>query len=108
MRGSAGQNGSSAVLSMGGGLFGPLRFVWPGGCSHLAVPCPLFGGDALKKFFFEIQLGYAPGCGWLRSPYGRDTFERAFEEGRQYVENAMNYREETIGLRVVARIVKED
>lgn len=54
----------------------------------------------MPKFFFEIQLTYAPGCGWLRSPYGRDTFEEAFNEGAAYASNAMNYRKETIGLRV--------
>lgn len=56
-------------------------------------------------YYFEIQLKYAPACGWLRAPYGRPSFERAFEEGAQYVANAMLYHKETIGLRVVA--VKE-
>lgn len=55
------------------------------------------------KYYFEIQLKYAPACGWLRSPYGRDTFERAFEEGSEYVRNAMKYHHETVGLRVVEK-----
>lgn len=54
-------------------------------------------------FYYEIQLRYAPGCGWLRSPYGREKFEDALREGLQYLENAMNYHNETLGLRVVRR-----
>lgn len=53
------------------------------------------------KYFFEIQLTYAPGCGWLRSPHGRDDFDKAFQEGLQYAKNAFLYRGETVGVRVV-------
>jgi len=53
-----------------------------------------------KRFFFEIQLSYAPGCGWLRSPHGRDTFERALEEGSQYARNAW-LNGQVVGVRVI-------
>lgn len=51
------------------------------------------------KYYFEVQLPYAPGCGWLRSPYGRDSFEVAWKEGTQYVENALR-RGESIALKI--------
>lgn len=54
------------------------------------------------KYFFEVLLPYAPGCGWLRSPYGRDSFTKAWEEGTAFANNAMAYKGESLGVKVVA------
>lgn len=42
----------------------------------------------MELYTFEIQLPYAPGCGWLRAPYVRPTFDDAMKEATQYAENA--------------------
>lgn len=52
------------------------------------------------KYFFEIQLPHAPACGWLRSPHGRDTWDKAFNEGALYLTNMQEYGKMTCGLRV--------
>lgn len=54
------------------------------------------------KFYYEIQTPHAPGCGWLRSPHGRDTWERAMEEGTAYISNMFHYGKMTCAVRVVA------
>jgi hypothetical protein len=53
-------------------------------------------------YYFEIQLDFAPACGWLRSPFGRKDWETAFDEGKAYLFNAETYRNHMcLGLRVV-------
>lgn len=52
------------------------------------------------KYHFEVQTPHAPGCGWLRSPHGRDTWEKAMEEGVAYVRNMELYGHMTCGVRV--------
>jgi hypothetical protein len=54
----------------------------------------------MKRYFFEIQTPFAPGGGWLRSPHGRDSWDQAFEEGKQYAQFAQDYRNLTCGVRV--------
>lgn len=44
----------------------------------------------MTKYYYEVQTPHTPACGWLRSPYGRDTWERAFEEGMEFARNHHN------------------
>ena len=39
------------------------------------------------KFFYEIQTPHSPGCGWLRSPHARQTWDHAMAEGTAWVKN---------------------
>lgn len=52
------------------------------------------------KYYYEIQTPHAPGCAWLRSPYGRDTWEAAMKEGTDYIRNMQVYGNMTCGLRI--------
>lgn len=52
-------------------------------------------------FAYEIQTSFAPGMTWLRSPYPRKDWERAFEEGQTYCKFAWEYRGEVCAVRVV-------
>lgn len=52
------------------------------------------------KYFYEIQTPHAPGCGWLRSPYGRDTWEKAAEEGLAYIRNMQHSGKMKCGMRI--------
>jgi hypothetical protein len=56
----------------------------------------------MTKFHYEIQTPHAPGCVWLRSPHGRDTWERAFEEGQQYAKFHFDYANMICAVRVIA------
>jgi hypothetical protein len=40
------------------------------------------------KYHFEVQTSWAPACGWLRSPYGRDTWDQAWNEAQSWARNA--------------------
>ena len=55
----------------------------------------------MKKYFFEIQMDFFPGCGWLRSPHGRDSWQQAWDEGQQYVEFGFKYRGFQLALHIV-------
>lgn len=53
------------------------------------------------KYYYEIQMSFAPGMTWLRSPHGRKTWDEAFSEGRTYCDFAYRYRKEVCALRIV-------
>lgn len=52
------------------------------------------------KYFYEIQTPHAPGCTWLRSAYGRDTWEQAAKEGLAYIENMQRSAGMKCGMRI--------
>lgn len=52
-------------------------------------------------YTFEIQLNWFPGCGWMRAPYARDTFEAALKEATAYASNA-----ERNGMTCAVRVVR--
>ncbi len=52
------------------------------------------------KYYFEIQTPHSPGCGWLRSPHGRDTWDKAMAEGVQYVKVHHDYANLQMSVRV--------
>ncbi len=54
------------------------------------------------KYAFEIQLPYAPACGWLRSPHPCEDRATAWKEGLVYAENAFASRGEKLAVQVIA------
>lgn len=55
----------------------------------------------MKLYIFEVQLPFAPACGWLHSDYVRPTFGEAMTAAVNYAENAER-NGITIGIRVRA------